>query len=187
MRQTAESVYENGVCVWFTGLSGAGKTTTATHLQTLIEVAGRRVTMLDGDAVREHLSRGLGFSKEDRDANVLRIGYVASQIVYHGGIAVCSLISPYEETRQKVRAMFEKRNFLEIHVATPLDVCESRDPKGNYAKARRGELPGFTGIDDPYEVPSAPDLAINTHEFSVEHNAALVLGVMVARGLVQVD
>lgn len=177
--------YDNGFCAWFTGLSGSGKTTTAEHLQTTLKQYGRRATMLDGDIVREHLSKGLGFSREDRDTNVLRVGYVASEIVYHGGIAICSLISPYRSTRERVRDMFSGRNFLEVFVDTPLEVCEERDPKGHYAKARRGEMPGFTGIDDPYEVPLKPDIRIQTAEFSVEKSVETIMQEIIARGLIQ--
>jgi sulfate adenylyltransferase len=174
-----------GFCAWFTGLSGAGKTTTAEALQTAIEKEGRRVTLLDGDIVREHLSKGLGFSKEDRDTNVLRVGFVASQIAYHGGIALCSLISPYQETRQQVRELFPEDNFLEVHVATSLAVCEDRDPKGHYQKARRGEMKGFTGIDDVYEPPTHPEIALDTVDLSVEQNVEHMMKEIVSRGFIR--
>lgn len=173
----------SGFCAWFTGLSGAGKTTTAEQLQTTIEATGRRVTLLDGDVVREHLSKGLGFTREDRDMNVLRVGYVASQIAYHGGIALCSLISPYRDTRDKVRGFFPENNFLEIYVATPLEVCEKRDPKGHYQKAREGSLHSFTGIDDPYEAPIASEITLDTSNASVDQNVEKILHEIVSRGL----
>src|SRR6476660_1734733 len=129
-----------GVCVWFTGLSGAGKSTTADRLTALLHAHGRQVTLLDGDVVRTHLSKGLGFSKEDRDANILRIGFVAAEIVRHGGAVVCAAVSPYRATRDAVREMVGPSNFIEVFVDTPLDVCESRDMKGMYAQARRGVI-----------------------------------------------
>lgn len=174
-----------GFCAWFTGLSGAGKTTTAEALQTAIEKEGRRVTLLDGDVVREHLSKGLGFSKEDRDTNVLRVGYVASQIAYHGGIALCSLISPYREARKQVRNLFPEENFLEVHVATSLAVCEDRDPKGYYKKVRNGEMKSFTGIDDVYEAPLNPEIVLNTVDLSVEQNIELMMKDIINRGFIR--
>lgn len=159
-----------GFTVFFTGLSGAGKSTIARALTVkLMEMDGRRVTLLDGDVVRRHLSSELGFSKAHRDINIRRIGYVASEITKHGGIAICAPIAPYASTRRAVRAMIEAwGGFIEIHVATSVDVCESRDRKGLYAKARAGLIPEFTGISDPYEVPENPELAIDTARCSVE-------------------
>ena len=141
--------------MFFTGLSGSGKSTIANALMVkLMEMGGRPVTLLDGDLVRKHLSSELGFSKEHRDLNIQRIGYVASEITKNGGIAICAPIAPYAATRKSVREMIEPLGgFIEIHVATPIEVCEARDRKGLYAKARAGILKGFTGIDDPYEVP----------------------------------
>jgi sulfate adenylyltransferase len=176
---------DRGFCAWFTGLSGAGKTTTAEALQAAIEAQGRRVTLLDGDVVREHLTKGLGFSREDRDTNVLRVGYVASQIAYHGGIALCSLISPYRDTRDRVRRLFTENNFLEVYVATPLDVCEERDPKGHYQRVRDGSLQGFTGIDDPYEEPLNPEIIINTTERTLEQNIETLMQEIVSRGFIR--
>ena len=140
--------------MFFTGLSGSGKSTVANALMVkLMEMGGRPVTLLDGDLVRKHLSSELGFSKEHRDLNIQRIGYVASEITKNGGIAICAPIAPYSATRKIVREMIEPLGgFIEIHVATPIEVCEARDRKGLYAKARAGILKGFTGIDDPYEV-----------------------------------
>ncbi|MCK9487813.1 MAG: bifunctional sulfate adenylyltransferase/adenylylsulfate kinase [Xanthomonadales bacterium] len=152
-----------GFALFFTGLSGAGKSTLAQAVISLMmERSSRPVTLLDGDEVRKHLSKGLGFSREDRDANVTRIGWVASEIVRHGGIAVCAPIAPFAQPRSQVRALCQAHGgFCEIHVATSLDVCESRDRKGLYAAARRGEIKQFTGISDPYEVPENPELRID--------------------------
>ena len=171
-----------GVCVWFTGLSGSGKSTTADALIDLIVSRGREVTVLDGDVVRTHLSQGLGFSRDDRDTNVRRIGYVASEVVRHGGIAVAAVVSPYRATRDEVRAMMPAGRFLEVFVDTPIEVCEDRDVKGWYAKARAGEVTAFTGVDDPYEPPLHPELTLHTVETTVEANAQLVLRALEARG-----
>ena len=167
--------HRQGVCVWFTGLSGSGKSTTAEALTDLLMEHGRQVTLLDGDVVRTHLSKGLGFSKEDRDTNILRIGFVASEIVRHGGMAICAAVSPYSATRNAVRAMVGSERFIEVFVDTPLGVCEERDSKGMYAKARRGEITGFTGIDDPYEAPENPEVTLDTVRNSALHNALLIL------------
>ena len=173
-----------GFCVWFTGLSGAGKTTIADVLTVLLLERGRSSTSLDGDVVRTHLSKGLGFSREDRDTNILRIGFVASEVVRHHGGAVVAAVSPYQATRDQVREMVGPDRFVLVHVATPLEVCEARDPKGLYARARRGEVRGVTGIDDPYEPPLAPDVVLTTHNQTPEQNAREVLAHLVARGLV---
>ncbi len=175
---------KQGVCLWFTGLSGAGKSATAEVLTILLNERGRRVTVLDGDVVRTHLSKGLGFSKEDRDLNILRIGFVASEIVRHGGVAICAAVSPYRSTRSEVRQMMGSDNFVEIFVDTPLDVCESRDTKGMYAKVRRGEIKGFTGIDDPYELPDNAEITLDTTKMSVDENADLILQYLASRNLV---
>jgi sulfate adenylyltransferase len=167
--------HRQGVCVWFTGLSGAGKSITAEILTMLMLERGRRVTVLDGDVVRTHLSKGLGFSKEDRDTNIRRIGFVAAEIVRHGGVAVVAAVSPYQATRDEVRHMVGADRFVEVFVDTPLEVCERRDSKGVYAKARRGEITGFTGIDDPYESPDAPAIVLETVVATPEENARRVL------------
>ncbi len=166
-----------GFTVFFTGLSGAGKSTLARALTVkLMEMDGRRVTLLDGDIVRRHLSSELGFSKAHRDINIRRIGYVASEITKHGGIAICAPIAPYASTRRAVRDMIEPwGGFIEIHVATSVEVCESRDRKGLYAKARAGLIPEFTGVSDPYEIPASPELAIDTAQCSVEEAVQLVV------------
>lgn len=177
--------HRQGFCLWFTGLSGSGKSTTAEILATLLLEKGRQNTMLDGDVVRTHLSKGLGFSKEDRDINILRIGFVASEIVRHGGIAICAAVSPYLSTRNEVRNLVGDDKFIEVFVDTPLDVCEKRDVKGMYAKARRGEIKGFTGIDDVYEPPQNVEITLDTVKFSAEENARLILNNLFQRGFVK--
>ena len=177
--------HKQGFCIWFTGLSGSGKSTTAEVLTTLLLEAGRQVTVLDGDVVRTHLSKGLGFSKEDRDINIRRIGYVASEIVRHGGVAICAAVSPYRATRNDVRNMVGGDRFLEIFVDTPLEVCEERDTKGMYAKARRGEIKGFTGIDDPYEPPRNAELVLKTVKQDAEENAQKVSEYLKERGFIR--
>lgn len=161
---------QQGITIFFTGLSGAGKSTLARALSArLMEMGGRTVTLLDGDIVRKHLSSELGFNKAHRDTNVRRIGFVASEITKHRGIAVCAPIAPYRETRRYVRAMIEAvGGFVEVYVSTPIETCESRDRKGLYAKARAGLIPGFTGVSDPYEVPEHPEIAIDTTHLEVE-------------------
>lgn len=178
-------LYRQGVCIWFTGLSGSGKSTTAEILVSLLLEEGRQATVLDGDVVRTHLSKGLSFSKEDRDINVTRIGFVASEIVRHGGVAICAAVSPYRQSRNQVRLMFREGSFIEVFVDTPLDVCETRDAKGMYAKARRGEIKDFTGIDDVYEEPETAEITLDTVEHSAESNARAVLAVLQVRGFVQ--
>ena len=177
--------HQQGFCVWFTGLSGAGKSTTAEMLVSLLLEHGRHVTLLDGDVVRTHLSKGLGFSKEDRDANILRIGFVASEIARHGGAVVCAAVSPYRATRDNVRSMVGAEQFLEIFVDTPLDVCESRDVKGMYAQARAGVIRNFTGIDDPYEAPLAPAFTLDTVTVDAQDNARAILALLAERGFVR--
>mgnify|MGYP005835145301 CR=1 FL=1 len=173
-----------GVCIWFTGLSGAGKSTTADVLAVMLMEYGRQVTVLDGDVVRTHLSKGLGFNKEDRDLNIRRIGFVASEIVRHGGVVICAAVSPYRATRNDVRNMVGEGHYVEVFVDTPLEVCEARDTKGLYAKARRGEIKGFTGIDDPYEPPHNPEIRIDTVAHSPEENARLILQYLAEQGFV---
>lgn len=166
-----------GFTVFFTGLSGAGKSTLARALAArLMEMGGRSVTLLDGDIVRRHLSSELGFSKAHRDINVRRIGFVASEITKNRGIAICAPIAPYRQTRRDVRSMIEAvGGFIEIHVATPIETCESRDRKGLYAKARAGLIPEFTGVSDPYEIPENPELAIDTTNLSIDEAIQQVL------------
>jgi sulfate adenylyltransferase len=170
-----------GQTFFFTGLSGSGKSTLARSLAARL-VADRTVTLLDGDVVRSHLSKGLGFSREDRDTNIRRIGWVAAEVTKHGGIAICAPIAPYDETRQWVRNAVEAAGgpgaFVLVWVATPLDVCEQRDPKGLYAKARAGELSGFTGIDDPYEPPHDADVVVDTSKTTVKECVDAVLSAL---------
>jgi sulfate adenylyltransferase len=177
--------HRQGVCVWFTGLSGAGKSTTAEILTMLMLERGRQVTVLDGDVVRTHLSKGLGFSKDDRDTNIRRIGFVAAEVVRHGGVAVAAAVSPYRATRDEVRHMVGSDHFVEVFVDTPLEVCERRDSKGVYAKARRGEITGFTGIDDPYEAPEDPTIVLDTVVSTPEQNARRVLEYLERQGFVR--
>jgi sulfate adenylyltransferase len=184
LAETYPPRHRQGFCLWFTGLSGAGKSTTGEIVVSRLLEHGRQVTMLDGDVVRTHLSKGLGFSKEDRDANILRIGFVAAEIVRHGGAVVCAAVSPYRATRDAVRALVGADNFLEIFVDTPLSVCEARDEKGMYAQARRGIIKHFTGIDDPYEEPLTPELTLDTVTASAESNAEMIVETLMLRGFV---
>jgi sulfate adenylyltransferase len=193
-RETAEILMEmyparhkQGVCLWFTGLSGSGKSTTAEILTSLLLERGRQVTLLDGDVVRTHLSKGLGFSPEDRDTNILRIGFVAGEIARHGGMVVTAAISPYRATRNEVRMMVGAEHFIEIFVDTPIDVCEQRDVKGLYARARRGQITGFTGVDDPYEVPVEPEITLDTVDVSADENARRIVEFLEQRGFLLPD
>lgn len=175
---------KQGFCIWFTGLSGAGKSASAEVLALRLNELGRRVTVLDGDVVRTHLSKGLGFSKEDRDINILRIGFVASEIVRHGGVAICAAVSPYRSPRNEARQMVGE-NFIEVFVDTPLEVCEERDTKGMYAMARRGEITGFTGIDDPYETPESAEIVLETVNSTVEQNVDRIVDLLADRGFIR--
>ena len=183
LNETIRPKFRQGLTIWFTGLSGSGKSTVAHALVERLAEFGRNVSLLDGDEIRMHLSKGLGFSKEDRDANILRIGFVAAEIVRHGGAVVCAAVSPYRATRDTVREM--TGNFIEVFVDTPLEVCESRDTKGMYAQARRGVIKNFTGIDDPYETPLSPEVTLETMSMSAEENAARIVEVLVGRGLIR--
>jgi sulfate adenylyltransferase len=178
---------KQGFCLWFTGLSGAGKSTIADAAMVMLMERGRQVTMLDGDVVRTHLSQGLGFSKADRDTNIRRIGFVAAEIVHHHGAVICAAVSPYEATRNECRAMVGEDRFVLVFVDTPLAVCEQRDTKGMYAKARRGEVRGFTGIDDPYELPLRPDMVLTTTECTPEDNARAVIAHLLKLGFLAED
>ena len=177
--------HKQGFCVWFTGLSASGKSTTAEILTVVLQEFGRQVTLLDGDVVRNHLSRGLGFSKEDRDTNIRRIGFVAAEIVKHQGTVICAAVSPYRATRNDVRNTVGAKRFIEVFVNTPLEECERRDVKGMYTKARRGEIKNFTGIDDPYEAPVQPEIVIDTLSNPAEENARLIIDYLIERGFLK--
>lgn len=183
LSDTYPPLHKQGFCLWFTGLSGSGKSSTAEAVTVLLMERGRQVTVLDGDIVRTNLSKGLGFSREDRDTNIRRIGYVASEIVRHGGIAICAAVSPYRATRNEVRSMIGANRFIEVFINTPLSTCEARDSKGMYAKARRGEIKGFTGIDDPYENPLNAELELDTVNHNIEENAGNVIKHLMEKGL----
>ncbi len=187
LRKTHPPRHRQGFTVFFTGLSGSGKSTIANALMVkLLELGGRRITLLDGDIVRKNLSSELGFSKEHRDLNILRIGYVASEITKNGGIAICAPIAPYSATRRLVRELIEPvGGFLEVHVATPLDVCERRDRKGLYAKARAGLIKGFTGIDDPYEDPADPEVRIDATKLTPDLAAHRILIKLESMGFIR--
>ena len=168
---------ERGCVIWFTGLSGSGKTTIAHVVEEKLLDAGVPVEILDGDVVRENLSKGLGFSKEDRDTNIRRIAFVAHLLQRNGTFVITAAISPYREIRDEARAMI--KDFVEVYADAPLEVCEERDVKGLYAKARAGEIKGFTGIDDPYEAPESAEVVVKTGELSVEESAQAVIDKLV--------
>jgi sulfate adenylyltransferase len=186
LRKSYPPMQRQGVTLFFTGLSGSGKSTIANAvIAKLMERGDRRISLLDGDLVRKHLSSELGFSREHRDLNITRIGYVASEITKHGGIAVCAPIAPYAATRRKVRNMVSAvGGFYEIHVATPIEVCEQRDRKGLYAKARAGIIKEFTGVSDPYEAPENPTLRIDTSALSALQAAERILDKLAADGYI---
>jgi adenylylsulfate kinase len=181
----SDRVRGGGFTLWFTGLSGSGKTTIAHLVGPELDRRGHVVEYLDGDAVRTHLSKGLGFSKEDRDAHIERVGWVAARMTRHGGAVICAAISPYEEARQKARAFVEEFGpFVEVYVKASVDECARRDVKGLYAKAFAGEITGFTGVDDPYEEPTNPELVIDTEEHEPEEAARLIVTKLEELGLV---
>jgi len=183
--ETYPPQHKQGFCVWFSGLSSSGKSTTAEILTVLLQEYGRSVTVLDGDVVRNNLSQGLGFSKEDRDANILRIGFVAAEIVRHNGAVICAAVSPYRATRNDVRNRIGTDRFIEVFVNTPLGECEKRDAKGMYEKARRGEITNFTGIQDPYEPPLKPEIELETLHMSAEINARQIVSYLLSRGFIK--
>jgi adenylyl-sulfate kinase len=172
---------DTGFCLWFTGYSGAGKSTIANIVVDELRARGHRVELLDGDEVREHLSKGLGFSKEDRDTNIRRIGWVAKVLARNGVVSVTAAISPYRAIRDEMRA--EIGNFVEVHVATSLEECEARDVKGLYAKARNGDIPEFTGVSDPYEPPLHPEVRLETAGRAPQESAAELVAWLEAKGL----
>jgi len=175
-----------GATVWLTGLPSAGKTTIAHALAGRLRTGGRRVEVLDGDEVREFLSAGLGFSRQDRHTNVQRIGYVAELLASHGVLVLVPVIAPYADSREAVRKRHQTKGtgYLEVHVSTPVEVCAARDVKGLYAKQAAGELSGLTGVDDPYEIPEHPDLLVQTQDSTAEQSAAAVHALLVEKGLV---
>ena len=189
LRRSFPPRHKQGVTIFFTGLSGSGKSTIAHILLTkFLEMGGRPVTILDGDLVRKHLSSELGFSKEHRDINIRRIGYVASEITKNGGIAICAPIAPYDSVRKQVRQMIEPYGgFILVHVATPLEICEQRDRKGLYAKARAGIVKEFTGISDPYEAPEDAEVAIDTADLSAEEAAQEIILHLEQQGFIGVS
>jgi adenylylsulfate kinase len=184
----SDRVRGGGFTVWFTGLSGSGKSTIAHLVGPELDRRGCIVEYLDGDTVRTHLSKGLGFSKEDRDTNIERIGWVASRLTRQGGAVVAAAISPYEETRRKARELVEEFGpFVEVHVQASVEECARRDVNGLYAKAFAGEIKGFTGVDDPYEAPTSPEVVVDTEATSPEEAAALVIGKLEELGLVPAE
>jgi adenylylsulfate kinase len=175
---------EQGFILWFTGLSGSGKSTLANHLAPILRARGLKVEVLDGDEVRENLSKGLTFSKEDRDTNIRRIGFVADLLARNGVCAITAAISPYRAVRDEIRAR-SRAPFIEVHVAAPLEIAEARDPKGLYKKARAGQIPLFTGVSDPYEEPKKPEIVVHTGSESIEESASRILAHLMQRGLIR--
>ncbi len=187
--ETAEILIESytpkhrqGFCIWLTGLPCSGKSTIAEILSIMLQARGKKVTLLDGDVVRTHLSKGLGFSREDRITNILRVGFIASEIVKHNGVVICALVSPYRSARNQVRSMMEEGKFIEVFVDAPIEICEIRDVKGMYRKAKEGLIKGFTGIDDPYEAPEASEIHINTVDLGPEESAKNIIEYLVKEG-----
>ena len=174
-----------GFCVWLTGLPSSGKSTIADILAPLLMARGKRVTLLDGDVVRTHLSKGLSFSTEDRITNILRIGFVASEIVRHEGVAICALISPYVSARDEARAMVGEGRFIEVHVDTPIAVCRQRDVKGMYSQAMRGAIKGFTGVDHAYEPPRSPEVLVQTVDVDPLESARTVINFLENKGVIE--
>ena len=185
LREMYPARHKQGFCIWFTGLSGSGKSATTEVLTSLLLERGREIAVLDGDVVRTHLSKGLGFSKEDRDTNIMRIGFVAGEIVHASGAVICAAISPYRSTRQEARKMVGE-NFIEVFMDTPVEVCEQRDVKGLYAKARQamndGKPMGFTGVDDPYEPPINPEITLQGYGSTPEANAREIIKYLEGQG-----
>jgi sulfate adenylyltransferase len=190
LREMYPARHKQGFCIWFTGLSGSGKSATTQVLTSLLLERGREIAILDGDVVRTHLSKGLGFSKEDRDTNILRIGFVAGEIVHASGAVICAAISPYRATRAEARKMVGE-NFIEIFMDTPVEVCEERDVKGLYAKARQamveGKPMGFTGVDDPYEPPINPEITLKGYGATPEENAHIIIQFLENQGFLQTN
>ena len=174
-----------GSTVWMTGLSGAGKSTIAEALAARLRADGRPVEILDGDEVREYLSKGLGFSREDRDTNIRRIGFVAALLARHGVTVISAAIAPFADTRGEVRAMHDRDGtaFIEAFIATPVEVCADRDVKGLYAKQKAGEMTGLTGVDDPYEAPLHPEVVVPTQDQTIEQSVDTIIAALRERGL----
>jgi sulfate adenylyltransferase len=192
--EVADILYEayppktrQGFCIWLTGLPSSGKSAIAECLTPALLAMGRKITFLDGDVVRTHLTKGLGFSKEDRITNILRVGFVASEVVKHDGVAVCALISPYASARGQVRSIIGTDRFIEVFVDTPVEVCEKRDVKGMYTMAKKGKIRGFTGVDDVYEPPVSPELSLITVSTTPETNARQIIDLLIRRGFVSDD
>jgi adenylylsulfate kinase len=184
----SDRVRGGGFTLWFTGLSGSGKSTIAHIVGPELDRRGLVVEYLDGDSVRQHLSKGLGFSKEDRDTNIERIGWVASRLTRQGGAVIAAAISPYEETRQKARELVEEfGQFVEVYVSASVDECARRDVNGLYAKAFAGEIKGFTGVDDPYEAPASPEIVVDTESTEPEGAAQLVVAKLEELGLIPAE
>ena len=183
MTHTTHHMDEQGVTIWFTGLSGAGKSTLAEMLFHELRKRDMKVELLDGDVVRTNLSKGLGFSKEDRDTNILRIGFVANLLTRNGVVTIVSAISPYRDARNQCRAQI--RDFVEVHVHATVEECAKRDVKGLYLKAMAGEITGFTGVDDPYEPPSSPEIYIDTMTQSPDESIQLILNELAEMGYIQ--
>ncbi|MBJ3809608.1 adenylyl-sulfate kinase [Streptomyces flavofungini] len=183
--RTFQETHVTGATVWLTGLPSAGKTTIAHELARTLREGGHRVEVLDGDEIREFLSAGLGFSREDRHTNVQRIGFVAELLARNGVLALVPVIAPFTDSREAVRKRHQLGGtaYLEVHVATPVEVCSVRDVKGLYAKQAAGEISGLTGVDDPYEEPESPDLRIESQDQTVQESAAAVFALLTERGL----
>ena len=179
-----ENKIQTGFTLWFTGLSGAGKSTITEILEKKFKTLGLKIEVLDGDIVRTHLSKGLGFSKEDRDTNIRRIGYVASLLSRNGVITITAAISPYKDIRNEVREMHE--NFIEVYAKCPLEVVEKRDVKGLYKKARAGEIPQFTGVSDPYEEPDNPEITVETSKETPQESTDKILKWLSENGFIEV-
>src|SRR5207247_3375672 len=178
-----ELIAERGFTLWFTGLSGAGKTTISAILEAELRTRGSKLEVLDGDVVRENLSKGLGFSKEDRDTNIRRIAFVANLLSRNGVPVITAAISPYREIRDEARQMMDER-FIEIYVKASVEACEERDVKGLYAKARSGEIKEFTGVSDPYEEPLDPEITVETERQTPEESAQQILDYLEAQGYI---
>jgi sulfate adenylyltransferase len=183
LNETSPPKFRQGLTIWFTGLSGSGKSTVAQALVERLAEFGRNVSFLDGDEIRTHLSKGLGFSKDDRDENINRVGYVAGLVAQHGGTTLCAVISPYRVPRDNARK-YSKGNFVEVFCDTPIEVCEQRDVKGLYSKARAGQIKGFTGVDDPYEPPLNPEVTLDTSKQSVQVCVDQIIDKLIALGYI---